>query len=222
MCKTNLAGRASSVAAQRMTSPAWKRRVGGMVNPKTWAVFRLMTSSVEWASWDRHTFLGALQGSSLCSGTRGRRVVLVLGSAMIPSTPASTAACASSIDPTWRHTVMPRRGASSTSGRGWVPETSAALPCSSSRVEPPDHCPYTDLCRVVPLSTSGPQGPRGERRRARRARAWAHEPPGRRAPWSVRMRRCDPPPVVNRRLGRPGPTPAAEAVNVWSGHRAQS
>jgi uncharacterized membrane protein len=107
-------------------------------------------------------------------------------------------------------------------GRGWVPETSAALPCSSSRVEPPDHCPYTDICRVVPLSTSGPQRPRGERRRARRARAWAHEPPGRRAPWSVRMRRCDSPSMVNRRLGRPGPTPAAEAVNVWSGHHAQS
>jgi hypothetical protein len=108
----------------------------------------------------------------------------------------------------------------SLSWRG-LPETRAALPCSSC-VEPPDYCPYTGICRVVPLSTSGPQGPRGERRRARRARAGAHEPPGRRAPWSVHMRRRDPPPVVNRRVGRPGPPPAAEAVHGWSGHHAQS
>src|SRR5262245_27504361 len=33
------------VAAQRITSSAWKRRVGGIVRPRAWAVFRLMTSS---------------------------------------------------------------------------------------------------------------------------------------------------------------------------------
>jgi hypothetical protein len=106
-------------------------------------------------------------------------------------------------------------------GRGGVPETSAALPCSSSCVEPRDHYPYTRIYRVVPLVTSGPQGLKDERGRARRTRAWAHEPPGRHAPWSVRMRRRDLLSVVNRRVGRPGPTPAAEAVHAGSGHRAQ-
>jgi hypothetical protein len=33
------------LAAQRITSSAWKRSVGGSVRPKAWAVFRLMTSS---------------------------------------------------------------------------------------------------------------------------------------------------------------------------------
>jgi hypothetical protein len=45
MCKTPLAVRASGVAAQRITSSAWNRRVGGMVRPSAWAVFRLMTNS---------------------------------------------------------------------------------------------------------------------------------------------------------------------------------
>jgi hypothetical protein len=44
-CKTPLAVRGSGVAAQRMTSVAWKRSVGGMVRPSAWAVFRLMISS---------------------------------------------------------------------------------------------------------------------------------------------------------------------------------
>jgi NitT/TauT family transport system substrate-binding protein len=34
-----------SVRAQRITSSAWKRSVGGMVRPRVWAVLRLMTSS---------------------------------------------------------------------------------------------------------------------------------------------------------------------------------
>src|SRR5262245_44321690 len=37
--------RTSVVAAQRITSSAWKRSVGGMMRPSTWAVLRLMTSS---------------------------------------------------------------------------------------------------------------------------------------------------------------------------------
>ena len=37
---TTLAVRAPSVAAQRMISSAWKRRVGGMVRPSACAVFR--------------------------------------------------------------------------------------------------------------------------------------------------------------------------------------
>jgi hypothetical protein len=36
---------APGVAAQRITSVACKRRAGGMVRPKAWAVFRLMTNS---------------------------------------------------------------------------------------------------------------------------------------------------------------------------------
>src|SRR5262249_4042905 len=36
---------APSVAAQRMISSAWKRRVGGIVRPSAWAVLRLMTNS---------------------------------------------------------------------------------------------------------------------------------------------------------------------------------
>jgi hypothetical protein len=44
MCKTNLAVRALGVAAQRITSSAWKRREGGMVRPRAWAVFRLITN----------------------------------------------------------------------------------------------------------------------------------------------------------------------------------
>src|SRR5918992_894035 len=64
---------------------------------------------------------------------------------MIPSARASTAACASSIGPTWGHTVMPRRGASWTSGQRLAPDTRSALPRRSSRVEPPDHCLYTGI-----------------------------------------------------------------------------
>ena len=39
VCKTAL------VAAHRITSSAWKRRVSGIVRPSAWAVLRLMTSS---------------------------------------------------------------------------------------------------------------------------------------------------------------------------------
>ena len=45
MCKTPLAVGTSGVAAQRITSVAWKRRGGGMVSTSAWAVLRLMTSS---------------------------------------------------------------------------------------------------------------------------------------------------------------------------------
>ena len=45
MCNTHLAVRTSGVAAQRITSVAWKRSVGGIVRPRAAAVFRLMTSS---------------------------------------------------------------------------------------------------------------------------------------------------------------------------------
>jgi hypothetical protein len=44
-CETYLAVQVPGVAAQRMTSVAWKRTAGGMVRPSAWAVFRLMTSS---------------------------------------------------------------------------------------------------------------------------------------------------------------------------------
>jgi hypothetical protein len=73
---------------------------------------------------------------------------------MMPSPPAATAACASATAPTWRDTGMPRRGASSTSGRGWVPDTRSALPRRSSRVEPQAHWLYTVVYCVFPLSTS--------------------------------------------------------------------
>jgi hypothetical protein len=45
ICKTTLAVAASGLAAQRITSSAWKSRVGGMVRPRASAVLRLMTSS---------------------------------------------------------------------------------------------------------------------------------------------------------------------------------
>ncbi len=45
ICKTPLVVGAPGVAAQRMTSSAWKRRVGGIVKPSASAVLRLMTSS---------------------------------------------------------------------------------------------------------------------------------------------------------------------------------
>jgi hypothetical protein len=44
-CKTPLVAGARGVAAQRITSVAWKRRVGGIVRPRASAVLRLMTSS---------------------------------------------------------------------------------------------------------------------------------------------------------------------------------
>ena len=44
-CKTPLVAGARGVAAQRITSVAWKRRVGGIVRPRASAVFRLMTNS---------------------------------------------------------------------------------------------------------------------------------------------------------------------------------
>jgi hypothetical protein len=44
-CKTPLAVRTSGVAAQRSTSVAWKRSVGGMVRPSAWAGLRLMRNS---------------------------------------------------------------------------------------------------------------------------------------------------------------------------------
>ncbi len=43
------------VNLQRITSSAWKRRVGGIVRPRDWAVLRLMTSS---------NFMGCSTGSS--------------------------------------------------------------------------------------------------------------------------------------------------------------
>ena len=45
ICKIHLALGVPGVAAQRMTSVAWKRSVGGMVRPSAWAVLRLITSS---------------------------------------------------------------------------------------------------------------------------------------------------------------------------------
>jgi hypothetical protein len=45
ICKTPLVVEAPSVSAQRITSSAWKRRVGGIVIPRAFAVLRLMTSS---------------------------------------------------------------------------------------------------------------------------------------------------------------------------------
>ena len=45
ICKTSPVVGAASVAAQRIISSAWKRRVGGIVRLRAWAVFRLMTSS---------------------------------------------------------------------------------------------------------------------------------------------------------------------------------
>ncbi len=44
-CKTNFTVRTSGLAAHRMTSPAWKRRVGGIVRPSASAVLRLMINS---------------------------------------------------------------------------------------------------------------------------------------------------------------------------------
>ena len=44
-CKVNFAVWTSGVTVQRITSSAWKRRDGGMVSPRAWAVLRLMTSS---------------------------------------------------------------------------------------------------------------------------------------------------------------------------------
>ena len=43
--RAHIAVGASVVAAQRITSSAWKRMLGGMVRPRAWAVLRLMTSS---------------------------------------------------------------------------------------------------------------------------------------------------------------------------------
>jgi hypothetical protein len=45
ICNIHLAVAASGLAAYRITSSAWKRRVGGMVRPSASAVLRLMTSS---------------------------------------------------------------------------------------------------------------------------------------------------------------------------------
>jgi len=45
ICTTPLVVAASGLAAQRITSVAWNRRVEGMVNPRASAVLRLMTSS---------------------------------------------------------------------------------------------------------------------------------------------------------------------------------
>jgi hypothetical protein len=44
-CKTPLAVSTSGVSAYRITLSAWKRRDGGMVRSRAWAVLRLMTSS---------------------------------------------------------------------------------------------------------------------------------------------------------------------------------
>jgi hypothetical protein len=44
-CKTPLVVGASDVAAQRITSVAWKRMDGGMVRPRAFAVDRLTTNS---------------------------------------------------------------------------------------------------------------------------------------------------------------------------------
>jgi hypothetical protein len=54
-CKTPLAVGAPSVTAQRMISSAWKSSIGGMVRPRAWAVFRLITSS---------NFIGCSTGKS--------------------------------------------------------------------------------------------------------------------------------------------------------------
>jgi hypothetical protein len=43
-CKMHLAVRTSGGAAQRITSSAWKKSVGGIVRPSFFAVLRLMTS----------------------------------------------------------------------------------------------------------------------------------------------------------------------------------
>ena len=45
ICKTSFVVETSGLAAQRITSVAWKRMVGGMVRPSAWAVLRLITSS---------------------------------------------------------------------------------------------------------------------------------------------------------------------------------
>src|SRR5262245_13428067 len=44
-CKTPLAMAASGLAAQRITSVAWKRRIGEIVRPSASAALRLITSS---------------------------------------------------------------------------------------------------------------------------------------------------------------------------------
>ncbi len=54
-CKTPLVVGALGLAAQRITSSAWKRTVGGIVRPKAWAVLRLITSS---------NFIGCSTGKS--------------------------------------------------------------------------------------------------------------------------------------------------------------
>jgi hypothetical protein len=137
------------------------------------------------------------------------------------NTASTTAAHASATDRTGRNTVIPRPCASWAKDeegcRRRAPRCRAAAAVWSLETI----IRILGSIRVVPLVTSGPQGLKDERGRARRTRAWAHEPPGRHAPWSVRMRRRDLLSVVNRRVGRPGPTPAAEAVHAGSGHRAQ-
>jgi len=45
ICKTRLVVGALGPVTHRMISVAWKSSVGGMVRPRAWAVFRLMTSS---------------------------------------------------------------------------------------------------------------------------------------------------------------------------------
>jgi hypothetical protein len=45
ICNMNLVVGFPGVAAQRMTSSAWKRSAGGIVRPSAWAALRLMTSS---------------------------------------------------------------------------------------------------------------------------------------------------------------------------------
>jgi hypothetical protein len=45
MCKTPLVVEASGLTAQRITSVAWNRSVGGIVIPRALAVLRLITNS---------------------------------------------------------------------------------------------------------------------------------------------------------------------------------
>jgi hypothetical protein len=50
-CKTPLVVGAPDVADHWSTSVAWKRRVGGIVIPRAWAVFRLITSANVVGCW---------------------------------------------------------------------------------------------------------------------------------------------------------------------------
>ncbi len=76
ICKIPLAVAASGVAAQRITSVAWKRRDGGMVRPRAWAVFRLMTkSNVVGCSMGRSAGLAPLRILSTYAARRCPRSV---------------------------------------------------------------------------------------------------------------------------------------------------